>query len=101
MRHDIKQAGREVLIRLMSALGIGEPYPWQHEVLEAFCLGTVPGAIQVPTGAGKTAVMVCWLSALIAQAKHGKVILPRRYTGESVFREPKVGWPHTQNKRCL
>ncbi|WP_337958140.1 type I-U CRISPR-associated helicase/endonuclease Cas3 [Sphaerotilus sulfidivorans] len=79
MRHDIKQAGREVLIRLMSALGIGEPYPWQHEVLEAFCLGTVPGAIQVPTGAGKTAVMVCWLSALIAQAKHGKVILPRRY----------------------
>ncbi|MDQ5897276.1 MAG: type CRISPR-associated helicase/endonuclease Cas3, partial [Pseudomonadota bacterium] len=79
MDDDIKQVGREVLNRLMNALGMGEPYPWQHEVVEAFCLGKIPGAIQAPTGAGKTAVMVCWAAALIGQARRGQVTLPRRY----------------------
>jgi CRISPR-associated endonuclease/helicase Cas3 len=74
-----KEAGREALIRLMRAAGMGEPYDWQREAHAALRNGAIPAAIQAPTGAGKTALMVCWLAVLAEQAMAGTVTLPRRY----------------------
>lgn len=73
-----------VLDRLMGALGALQPYPWQTAAFEAMCGGTVPAAVAAPTAAGKTALMVCWLAALITQARASdgdarRITLPRRY----------------------
>jgi len=38
-----------------------DPFPWQHRVWECFCAGSVPRAVDVPTGLGKTSVLACWL----------------------------------------
>lgn len=77
-------ASPSVLDRLMGALGALQPYPWQTAAFEALCSGTVPAAVAAPTAAGKTALMVCWLAALITQARAsggdpGRITLPRRY----------------------
>lgn len=74
-----KAAGREALVRLMQAAGMGEPYDWQREAHAVLRNGAIPAAIRAPTGAGKTALMVCWLAALAEQALAGSVTLPRRY----------------------
>jgi CRISPR-associated endonuclease/helicase Cas3 len=49
-------------------------YPWQRRLLSAWLSqGEIPGAVDVPTGLGKTKVMALWLIALAAGAR-----LPRR-----------------------
>jgi len=48
-------------------------FPWQVELLRKFMAGHVPGALDVPTGLGKTAVMAIWLVARAAGAS-----VPRR-----------------------
>ncbi len=55
-----------------------EPYPWQRRLYERFLVGDVPRQLALPTGLGKTSVMVVWLLALAAQAQKGRVALPRR-----------------------
>lgn len=79
MSHTEKNTGREALVRLMQAAGMGDAYAWQREAHAAFLQAAIPAAIQAPTGAGKTALMVCWLAALAEQAMAGEVTLPRRY----------------------
>lgn len=50
------------------------PMAWQARLYrEHFCEGNIPGAVDVPTGLGKTAVMALWL---IARARGAP--LPRR-----------------------
>ncbi|MDE0389445.1 MAG: type I-U CRISPR-associated helicase/endonuclease Cas3 [Rhodospirillales bacterium] len=50
------------------------PFPWQRRLFEEhFCCGTLPPAVDIPTGLGKTAVMAVWLLARAAGAS-----LPRR-----------------------
>ncbi len=52
-----------------------EPYPWQQALYRQLVSGTVPAALDIPTGLGKTAVMALWL---IARAGNRNTILPRR-----------------------
>lgn len=49
------------------------PFPWQRRLFRLLCGGTIPSAVDVPTGLGKTAVMACWL---LARAQGSR--LPRR-----------------------
>ena len=50
------------------------PFPWQRRLFEEhFSCGTLPAAVDIPTGLGKTAVMAVWLLARAAGAA-----LPRR-----------------------
>ena len=79
MQDTLAGSDEGTLIRLMKALDLGEPYPWQLEAFEALRQGQIPAAIQAPTGAGKTVLMVCWLAALIEQGRAQTVTLPRRY----------------------
>ena len=49
------------------------PFPWQRRLFRLLCEGSVPRAVDIPTGLGKTAVMACWLLA-----RASGVPLPRR-----------------------
>lgn len=49
------------------------PFPWQEELLRRLASGTIPPALDIPTGLGKTAVMPIWLAARASGAS-----LPRR-----------------------
>ena len=49
------------------------PFPWQRRLFHGLCEGSVPPAVDIPTGLGKTAVMACWLLARANGAP-----LPRR-----------------------
>ncbi len=52
---------------------------WQGELLEEWLLkGRLPGAVDLPTGLGKTSVMALWLIALAEQMRRGAPALPRR-----------------------
>ena len=50
-----------------------EPFRWQCRLFDLLLGGEIPGAVDIPTGLGKTAVMALWLIALAYGAK-----LPRR-----------------------
>lgn len=49
------------------------PFPWQRRLFHGLCEGSVPRAVDIPTGLGKTLVMACWLLARANGAP-----LPRR-----------------------
>ena len=50
------------------------PFPWQRRLFEDYLsCGTLPPAVDIPTGLGKTAVMAVWLLA-----RAGGAALPRR-----------------------
>lgn len=49
------------------------PFPWQRRLYHQLCEGSIPRAVDIPTGLGKTAVMACWLLARANGAP-----LPRR-----------------------
>lgn len=54
------------------------PYPWQQRLYDQLVKGDVPRQLAIPTGLGKTTVMLVWFLALAAQAREGRVQLPRR-----------------------
>ena len=57
-----------------AALTGHQPFPWQRRLFgEHFLRGTLPPAVDIPTGLGKTAVIAVWLLARAAGAA-----LPRR-----------------------
>lgn len=62
---------------LSCALGLEKgqtPFPWQERLLaEHFSIGSIPDALDIPTGLGKTSVIAIWTAALAAGAK-----VPRR-----------------------
>ncbi|HET9049872.1 MAG TPA: type I-U CRISPR-associated helicase/endonuclease Cas3 [Chiayiivirga sp.] len=45
------------------------PFPWQERLLTSLIKGTLPSAIDLPTGLGKTSVIAIWLLARAAGAK--------------------------------
>lgn len=49
---------------------------WQLRLLKRLRAGDIPGAVDLPTGLGKTAVMALWLIARAFQ--DGRTVLPRR-----------------------
>lgn len=48
---------------LSLALGTNDPFPWQSRLLGKLIAGDLPGALDIPTGLGKTSVMAIWLVA--------------------------------------
>ncbi|HET9902260.1 MAG TPA: type I-U CRISPR-associated helicase/endonuclease Cas3, partial [Xanthobacteraceae bacterium] len=55
------------------------PFGWQRRLYsDYFARGEVPATIDIPTGLGKTAVIIIWLVALAWQAQSGGPRLPRR-----------------------
>lgn len=56
-----------------------DPWPWQSRLGDMLADGRWPDTITVPTGAGKTAIITLWLSALVDQVmRSGAPRLPRR-----------------------
>ncbi|PYU67627.1 MAG: type I-U CRISPR-associated helicase/endonuclease Cas3 [Acidobacteria bacterium] len=58
---------------LFEALTGHHPYPWQQRLFDLLLLGEIPADIGLPTGSGKTSIMVVWLIAVTAGAP-----VPRR-----------------------
>src|SRR5262245_38751737 len=54
------------------------PFPWQERLFQVFCRGTVPTALDLPTGLGKTSVMSIWLLAHALAEQQTLKRLPRR-----------------------
>ena len=46
-----------------------EPYPWQTALADRLASGDLPEEVDLPTGTGKTSIMVLWLVALARQAE--------------------------------
>lgn len=56
------------------------PLPWQERLYEKLVAGEAPRQVDIPTGLGKTMVIVLWLLALVEQRQSGPQVkpLPRR-----------------------
>jgi len=54
------------------------PMRWQQRLFDRFIAGTIPQALDLPTGLGKTSVIAVWLLALAWEAERGEVKIPRR-----------------------
>lgn len=59
--------------QLLQAALANPPFPWQTRLLHQFLNGSIPDALDLPTGLGKTSVMAIWLTARALGAN-----LPRR-----------------------
>jgi CRISPR-associated endonuclease/helicase Cas3 len=55
-----------------------KPLRWQLRLFERLAERAVPRVCDLPTGLGKTSVIVIWLIALAAQARAERITLPRR-----------------------
>jgi CRISPR-associated endonuclease/helicase Cas3 len=51
---------------------------WQRRLFDRFVSNALPDTCDIPTGLGKTSVIVVWLLALAEQSRTGQVRLPRR-----------------------
>jgi CRISPR-associated endonuclease/helicase Cas3 len=70
---------RTLFERAFAASTGNVPLSWQRRLfLEHFLRGDIPPALDIPTGLGKTSVIVIWLLALARQAAQGNVRLARR-----------------------
>jgi CRISPR-associated endonuclease/helicase Cas3 len=56
------------------------PYPWQQALFDDVIGGTYPDSISLPTGAGKTSIIVIWLLAMVWASAHNLTRVPRRIT---------------------
>ncbi len=54
------------------------PMKWQCRLFEQFIENECPARCDIPTGLGKTSIVVVWLLALSRQAGSRRVLLPRR-----------------------
>jgi CRISPR-associated endonuclease/helicase Cas3 len=55
------------------------PFRWQQRLWTGMVAGNLPDGIDIPTGLGKTAIIVIWLLALAAQCvSDRRLTLPRR-----------------------
>ncbi|CDM65512.1 type I-G CRISPR-associated helicase/endonuclease Cas3g [Pyrinomonas methylaliphatogenes] len=65
--------------RIFKALTGYNPLSWQKRLYEKLLSGDVPASIDLPTGIGKTSIIVIWLIAFAVQAITRKApCLPRR-----------------------
>lgn len=71
--------GGEFFDGAFEALTGSTPFGWQRRLFKEYFLhGEIPAVLDIPTGLGKTSVIVVWLVALAQQAESGSVCLPRR-----------------------
>ena len=54
------------------------PMAWQQRLFDRFMAGEIPGVIDLPTGLGKTAVIVIWLLARAFADEARRAVIPRR-----------------------
>lgn len=54
------------------------PMEWQRRLFRRFTQSQLPKACDLPTGLGKTSVILVWLIALATQASNESIRLPRR-----------------------
>ena len=64
---------RELLASALGRNDASEVFPWQHALLRAMQRDDMPGALDLPTGLGKTSVIAIWLVARMVGAP-----VPRR-----------------------
>ena len=69
---------REFFSGSFEALLDHKPLRWQIRLFDRLVAGVIPRVCNLPTGLGKTSVIPIWLVALAAQARVGRVTLPRR-----------------------
>jgi CRISPR-associated endonuclease/helicase Cas3 len=63
----------------MAITGGSAPLRWQRRLFaEHFARDDIPPALDLPTGLGKTSVIIIWLLALAWQTANGGMHLPRR-----------------------
>ena len=56
-----------------------DPFDWQRELFSLFIRGVLPPRIDLPTGTGKTSMMLIWYLALAWQVRKGiPITIPRR-----------------------
>jgi CRISPR-associated endonuclease/helicase Cas3 len=54
------------------------PFEWQTRLFQETIAGNWPERCDIPTGLGKTSIMVIWLLALVWKLQHGEATVPRR-----------------------
>jgi len=54
------------------------PMRWQTRLFERFVADDLPDCCDIPTGLGKTSVILIWLLAVVQEAEAGSLRLPRR-----------------------
>ena len=74
-----KEVNVEKFVTCFEYLTGYQPYPWQVRLFESLIAGddsqgVIPHSLSLPTGTGKTNVIVCWLLAL---ARNKPAILMR------------------------
>jgi CRISPR-associated endonuclease/helicase Cas3 len=56
-----------------------DPYPWQEDLFSRLLRNQIPSECYIPTGLGKTSVILIWMLALAWQiVKNNVATLPRR-----------------------
>ena len=53
------------------------PYPWQQRLYQVMISGKIPTYLDIPTGLGKTSIMIIWLIARAKSTTHN-VKIPSR-----------------------
>jgi CRISPR-associated endonuclease/helicase Cas3 len=66
------------LERLFDLLTGYPSFPWQRSLLQRLVAGEFPASASLPTGLGKTTVIVLWLIACYAALRQGRKNFPRR-----------------------
>lgn len=54
------------------------PYPWQQRLYQSFLDGKIPTYLDIPTGLGKTSIMVIWLIAKAKSKTDNNIKIPTR-----------------------
>ena len=72
------QDAEDFFVEAFKALMGFPPLRWQKRLFRRFVKNRIPDACSLPTGLGKTTVIVIWLIALAYQAESGAPALPRR-----------------------
>ena len=75
---DPSDNAEEFFAASFEALTDHKPLRWQNRLFGRLVVGKIPAVCDLPTGLGKTSVILVWLLALAAQAQDAKIQLPRR-----------------------
>ncbi len=54
------------------------PYPWQHRFYQSIIDGKIPTYLDIPTGLGKTSIMLIWIIAKAKSLQNTKIRIPTR-----------------------
>ncbi len=80
-----------------------DPFPWQARLYELMWSGVIPGALDIPTGLGKTSVMAIWLLARAVGAKVPRrliYVVDRRAVVDQATRYAQILRERLENETC-